>query len=199
MKVLIACEFSGIVRDAFKAKGHDAWSCDILPTEIKGKHIQRDVLGVLHDGWDLLIAHPPCTYLANSGVSHLQKNEERWKMLDDGSLFFKALLKAPINQICIENPIMHKYAKERIGGVRQSQIIQPWMFGHMEKKSTCLWLKNLPLLTETNNVKSEMEKLPKNKQQRLHYLPPSKNRWKLRSMTYQGIATAMASQWGITE
>jgi hypothetical protein len=196
MRVLVACEYSGRVRDAFIKRGHDAISCDILPTDSPGPHYQGNVLDVLHDGWDLMIAHPPCTYLTNSGVCWLHKDPERWALLDEGAAFFKALLNADISKICIENPIMHKYAKERIGGVKQSQVIQPWMFGHMEQKATCLWLKNLPKLTETHNLKSEMMLLPKNQRERLHYLPPSADRWKLRSTTYQGIADAMADQWG---
>jgi hypothetical protein len=195
MRVLVACEFSGVVRDAFLAKGHDAWSCDILPSDAAGPHIQGDVTAVLDRGWDLLIAHPPCTYLSNSGVAWLHKDAERWHKLDDAAAFFKTLLNAPIPRIAVENPIMHRYAKERIGGVRQTQVIQPWMFGHTEQKATCLWLKNLPALRPTNDVKAEMLLLPKNQSQRLHYLPPSPDRWKLRSTTYSGIAKAMAQQW----
>jgi len=195
MRVLVACEYSGTVRDAFASLGHHAMSCDLLPTESPGLHHQGDVLEIIDDGWDLMIAHPPCTYLTNSGVSWLYKKPERWTQLDDGAAFFKMLLDAPIERKCIENPIMHKYAIERIG-TKQSQVVQPWMFGHMEQKGTGLWLHNLPLLKETNNVKNEMMLLPKNQRQRLHYLPPSKDRWKIRSTTYQGIADAMASQWG---
>ena len=196
MRVLVACEYSGRVRDAFLRRGHDAMSCDLLPTEAEGPHYQGDVLDIIEDGWDMMVAHPPCTYLTNAGVSWLHRDEGRWKLLDDGAAFFKALLNAPIQKICVENPIMHKYAKERIGGVKQSQVIQPWMFGHMEQKATCLWLKGLPNLKETNNVKQEMLKLPKNQRERLHYLPPSEDRWKIRSETYKGIAEAMADQWG---
>lgn len=196
MRVLVACEYSGRVRDAFIAKGHDAMSCDLLPTDSPGPHYQGSVIDIIGDGWDLMIAHPPCTYLTNSGVTWLHRDPSRWAMLDDGAAFFKLLLDAPIARICIENPIMHKYAKERIGGVKQSQVIQPWMFGHMEQKATCLWLKGLPLLQATINVKEAMMLLPKNERERLHYLPPSKYRWKLRSTTYQGIADAMADQWG---
>ncbi len=199
MKVLVACEYSGTVRDAFIAKGHDAMSCDILPTDKPGPHYQGDVRDVLSDGWDLLIAHPPCTYLTNSGVSWLHKQPERWALLDEGAAFFKLFLDADIPRIAVENPIMHKYAKERIGGVKQSQCIQPWMFGHTEQKATCLWLKGLPLLVETNNVKDEMLKLSPKERQRLHYLPPSAERWKIRSTTYQGIADAMAEQWSNLE
>ena len=196
MKVLVACEYSGKVRDAFRAKGHEAMSCDILPTDVEGPHYQGDVRDIIDDGWDLMIAHPPCTYLTNSGVTWLHKDPSRWAKLDDGAAFFKMLLEAPVERIAIENPIMHKYAKERIGGVKQSQVIQPWMFGHMEQKATCLWLKNLPLLEPTNNVKEQMLALPDNERQRLHYLPPSADRWKKRSETFQGIADAMAEQWG---
>lgn len=196
MRVLVACEYSGRVRDAFIARGHDAMSCDILPTDASGPHYQGDVFDILGDGWDLMVAHPPCTYLTNSGVTWLHKDPDRWAMLDDGAAFFKALLNAPIPRIAIENPIMHKYAKERIGGVKQTQVIQPWMFGHMEQKATCLWLKGLMPLRETDNVKDAMMQLPKRERERLHYLPPSPDRWKLRSTTYQGIANAMADQWG---
>lgn len=196
MKVLVACEYSGIVRDAFIAKGHDAMSCDLLPTDIPGLHYQGDVFDIINEGWDLMIAHPPCTYLTNAGVCHLHKDEARWKLLDEGAAFFKRLLDAPIAKKAIENPIMHKYAKERIGGIKQSQVIQPYMFGHMEQKATCLWLTGLPLLKSTNNVKEAMMRLPKNERERLHYLPPSRDRWKIRSKTFQGIAEAMAEQWG---
>ena len=196
MKVLVACEYSGAVRDAFIGGGHDAWSCDLLPTDAPGPHIRGDVLQVLAQGWDLMVAHPPCTYMTNSGVSWLHKKPERWAQLEDAARFFSALWNAPIQRIAIENPIMHKYAKQRIGGLHQAQVIQPWMFGHMEQKATCLWLKNLPPLTQTKNVRAEMRLLPDNQRQRLHYLPPSANRWKLRSTTYAGIAAAMAKQWG---
>ena len=158
-------------------------------------YYNHDVLKHLNDGWDLMIAHPPCTFLTNAGVTWLHRKPGRWEDMQDGAEFFKKLLNAPIPLIAVENPIMHKYAAEIIGR-RQDQVLQPYMFGHLERKATCLWLKNLPQLKETNNVKEEMMKLPKNKQQRLHYLPPSKDRWKLRSTTYQGIADAMAEQWG---
>ena len=196
MRVLVACEYSGTVRDAFIAKGHDAMSCDLLPTDKEGPHYQGDVMDIVNDGWDIMIAHPPCTYLTNSGVSHLHKDKSRWEKLDEAALFFKSLLEANIDRIAVENPIMHKYAKDRIGNVKQTQVIQPWMFGHMEQKATCLWLKGLPKLVATNDVKKEMMQLPKNKRERLHYLPPSPDRWKLRSTTYSGIAEAMADQWG---
>ena len=196
MRILVACEYSGRVRDAFIRRGHEAMSCDILPTDSPGPHYQGDVQNILGDNWDLMVAHPPCTYMTNSGVTWLHKDPTRWAKLDDAAAFFKLLLDAPIEKIAVENPIMHKYAKERIGGVKQTQVIQPWMFGHTEQKATCLWLKNLPPLVPTNDVKAEMLQLPDNERQRLHYLPPSADRWKLRSTTYMGIAEAMANQWG---
>ena len=196
MKVLVACEYSGKVREAFRKLGHDAWSCDLLPADDNSPyHYQCDVLTLLDKGWDMMVAHPPCTYLTNAGVTWLHRQPGRWKKVREGAEFFKTLLEADIPLIAVENPIMHKYAVEIIGR-RQDQVLQPWMFGHTERKGTCLWLKGLPKLTPTNIVKEEMLKLPKNQQQRLHYLPPSKDRWKLRSETYQGIADAMAEQWG---
>lgn len=188
MKVLIACEYSGRVRDAFLKLGHEAVSCDLLPTDMPGPHYQGNVLDIINDGWDLMVAHPPCTYLCNSGVSWLYKDESRWDKMREGALFFKKLLESTIPKIAIENPIMHKYAKEIIG-MDKSQVVQPWMFGHGETKATCFWLKNLPPLKPTNIVSG--------REQRLHRLPPSKDRWKLRSTTYQGIADAIAAQWGI--
>ena len=196
LRVLVACEYSGKVREAFRKLGHDAWSCDLLPADDNSPyHYQGDVFDIIDQGWDLMIAHPPCTYLTNAGVSWLYRKEGRWDQMKDGAEFFRRLLDAPIPKIAVENPIMHKYAVEIIGR-RQDQVIQPWMFGHMEQKATCLWLKGLPELKPTNNVKEEMLKLPKTVAQRLHYLPPSKDRWKIRSETYQGIADAFASQWG---
>ena len=196
MRVLVACEYSGRVRDAFTAKGHSAISCDLLPTDSLGEHYQGDIFDLDFSEFDLMVAHPPCTYLANSSVQHLHKDAKRWLDLFDGAAFFKKLMNLPIPKIAIENPIMHKYAKTLIGGVKQSQVVQPWMFGHTEQKATCLWLKGLPLLRPSNMVKEEMMQLPKRERERLHYLPPSKDRWKLRSTTYQGIADAMANQWG---
>lgn len=227
MKVLVACEFSGIVRDAFTKRGHDAWSCDLLPTEKPGNHIQRNVLDLLGDlrgsqpvsqikrpskypigtpqvpsKFDLMIAHPPCTYLTNSGVCWLNKKEGRWELMRRGAAFFNQLLNAPISKIAIENPIPHRYAIEIIGR-KADQIIQPWMFGSLETKATCLWLKGLPKLTQTNNnllkddgTYEKLSALPDNVRQRLHYLPPSENRQKERSRTFYGIADAMADQWG---
>lgn len=196
MRVLVACEYSAIVRDAFRAFGHDAWSCDLLPTDgDPAYHLQGDVLPMLRKGWDLMIAHPPCTYLTNAGVCHLYTDPHRWKALIEGAVFFRTLLLAPIERIAVENPIMHKYAAS-IVGQRQTQVIQPWMFGHLEQKATGLWLKGLPPLQPTHNVREEMLQLPANQRQRLHYLSPSPERWKERSKTFQGVASAMAAQWG---
>ena len=171
-------------------------SCDLLPTDKPGPHYHGDVFDVIGDGWDLLIAHPPCTYLSNSGVCHLKTDPTRWGKMVSGAEFFRALLECDIPKKAIENPIMHGYAKTIIGGVRQSQVVQPWMFGHMESKATCLWLTGLPPLVETHNVRQEMMLLHKRERERLHYLPPGPDRWKLRSTTYSGIAAAMAGQWG---
>ena len=193
MKVLIACEYSGIVRTAFEKMGWNAVSCDFLPTEIPGKHYIGDVKEILFSQkWDLIIAHPPCTFLCNSGVRWLvdktgNRNNERWRQMQDGANFFKLFLLLPLRQaVCIENPIMHKYAVEIIG-CRQTQIIQPWMFGHGEQKATGLWLRYLPKLKPTNIVQG--------REQRLWKMPPSPDRWKERSRTFQGIADAMADQW----
>jgi hypothetical protein len=196
LRVLVACEYSARVRDAFRDLGCDAWSCDLEPCEGDPQwHIQGDVLPVLAQGWDLMIAHPPCTYLTNSGVCWLHKDPARWAKLDEGAKFFRVFLNAPVAHIAIENPIMHKYAKERIGNVMQTQVIQPWMFGHTEQKATCLWLKGLPPLVQTNNVKAAMMLLPDRERQRVHYLTPGPTRWKERSRTFEGVAQAMATQW----
>lgn len=197
MRVLVGCEYSGRVRQAFRDLGHDAWSCDILPADDGSEfHIQGDVLSLLGKGWDLGIFHPPCTYLTNSGVCHLHTDASRWPKLFEAADFFAEMINAPIPRICVENPIMHKYARRLTGAGKATQIVQPWMFGHTEQKATGLWLKGLMPLRETNNVKAEMMLLPINERQRLHYLPPSPDRWKLRSATFQGIADAFASQWG---
>ena len=196
MKILIACEYSGRVRKAFRRQGHDAYSCDLLPADDgSAYHVQGDVIAILKEQWDLMVAHPPCTYLANSGVCHLHKDETRWSKLDEAAAFFKALLQADIPKKVIENPIPHKYAIERIG-TKYSQIIQPWMFGHKETKATCLWLHGLPKLKPTSDLKAETMALPARERQRLHFLPPSPTRWKERSTTYQGIADALANQYG---
>lgn len=194
MRVLVACEYSGRVRDAFTRMGHDATSCDILPSDMPGKHYQGDVFDILHDDWDLMVAHPPCTYLSNSGVTWLHRQADRMAKMIEGAKFFKALLDAPIPLKAIENPIMHKYAVEVIGR-RQDQVIQPYMFGHLEQKATCLWLEGLPLLVPTTDLKAETLALPDSERQRIHYMPPGKDRQKMRSLTFQGIADAMAKQW----
>ena len=195
LKVLVACEYSATVRDAFASLGHDAWSCDLLPSDKGGKHIQGNVLDILDRGWDLMIAHPPCTYLCNSGVQHLHKEEGRWGLLDEGAAFFKALLECDILRISVENPIPHKYAVSRIGR-KYDQLVQPYHFGHMESKATCFWLKGLSPLRHTSNLRKQTMALPPAVRGRLHWLPQGPNRWKLRSTTYQGIADAIASQWG---
>lgn len=196
MKVLVACEYSARVRDAFRSRGHDAWSCDLEPCEGDPRwHVQGPVEQLLARPWDLLIAHPPCTYLTNSGVRWLHSDPERWEQLRFGAEFFKLLLSASIERIAVENPVMHRYARELIQAP-YTQIIHPWQFGHRETKQTCLWLKNLPPLRETNNVYRETMKLPAWRRNKVHYASPGKDRWKDRSRTYEGIAEAMAEQWG---
>lgn len=181
MRVLVACEFSGAVRDAFAALGHDAWSADLLPTEREGQHYEGDVRDILADGWDLLIAHPPCTHLAVSGARWFKdKRVEQAEALD----FVRTLLDAPIERIALENPVSVISTKIR----RPDQTIQPWQFGHGETKATCLWLKNLPALVPTDVVDG--------REARVHREPPSADRWKNRSRTFPGIAAAMAAQWG---
>lgn len=194
MRALVACEYSGTVRDQFRRMGHDAVSCDILPTEKPGPHIQDDVLAVINDGWDMMIAHPPCTYLANSGNKHLYVDLDREEKAQAAAYFFKLLLNAPIARICVENPIM-RCAVERVGR-KQSQIIHPYQFGHMETKATCLWLKGLPPLKPISDLKAATYAMPSNERQRMFYMTPGKNRGKDRSKTYHGIAWAMAQQWG---
>ena len=191
MRVLIACEYSGRVRDEFLKLGHEAMSCDLLPTDAAGPHYQGDVRDVLDYPWDMMIAHPPCTDLAVSGAAWFAKKKMAGQQQASAS-FFMMLAKADIPQIVIENPVCVMSSLWR----KPDQTIQPWMFGHTEQKATCLWLKNTPPLAPTNIVKDEMMLLPKNQRERLHYLPPSADRWKLRSETYLGIAQAMASQWG---
>jgi hypothetical protein len=180
--VLIACEFSGVVRRAFRARGVDAWSCDLLPADDASPyHIQGDVRNVLADGWDLMIAHPPCTHLAVSGARWFKdKQAEQTEALR----FVQVLMEAPIERTAIENPVSIISSRIR----KPDQIIQPWQFGHGETKATCLWLENLPPLRPTNVVSG--------REARIHKLPPSADRWKLRSVTYAGIADAMADQWG---
>lgn len=180
MRVLIACEFSGTVRDAFLRRGHDAMSCDLLPTEVPGPHYQGDVLTILGDWWDLMIAHPPCTHLAVSGSRWFKdKAQEQADALE----FVRRLMDAPIPRIAVENPISVISSRIR----KPDQILQPWQFGHGETKATCLWLKNLPNLVPTDIVAG--------REARVHRMPPGPDRWKERSRTYVGIAAAMAEQW----
>lgn len=184
MRVLVACEFSGTVRDAFIRAGHDAISCDLLPTEVPGPHYQGDVRDILGEDFDLMIAHPPCTFLANSGVRWLYEQDDRWQHLIDGACFFRDLLEAPIPKKAIENPIMHKWAR-KIVDAGPSQTIQPWQFGHGETKAVSLWLRGLPALVPTSVVEG-----------RVHRMAPGPDRWKDRSRFFTGIADAMAQQWG---
>lgn len=205
MRVLVACEQSQVVTEAFTKLGHDAMSCDLHYPGAKGlPHYQGDVRDLLSESWDMVIAHPVCKYLTNSGVCHLYINRRlengfylpRWEKMREGAEFFKLFTNLPhVEKVAIENPIMHRYARE-IVGLEYTQIIHPWQFGHMEQKATCLWLKGLEPLEETNNVKDQMMLLPDNQRQRLHYLPPGPDRERLRSETFQGIADAMAEKWG---
>lgn len=187
MRVLVACEFSGTVRDAFAARGHDAWSCDLRPSETTGQHHEGDVRDLLAESWDLMIAHPPCTYLANSGVRWLHEKPGRWESMRDGAAFFRTLMNADISRIAIENPVIHRYAAEIIGR-RPDQTLQPWQFGHGEIKRVCLWLKNLPALKPTKIVEGRTA--------RVHRMAPGPDREKERSRFFAGIADAMAEQWG---
>lgn len=181
MRVLVACEFSGVVRDAFRARGHDAMSCDLLPTEVPGPHHQGDVRDVLEQQWDLMIAHPPCTHLAVSGARWFKDKQAEQA---DALNFVRLLLNAPVPRIALENPISIISSRIR----KPDQIIQPWQFGHGETKATCLWLKGLPKLEATDVVDG--------REARVHKMPPGPDRWKERSRTFPGIAAAMAEQWG---
>ncbi len=181
MKVLVACEYSGRVRDAFTAKGHDAISCDLLESEVPGKHYKGDIKDIIYDGFDLMIAHPPCTHLAVSGSRHFWRKEKEQKQALD---FVRFLMDAPIKRWCLENPVSVISSRIR----PSDQTIQPYMFGHGETKATCFWLKNLPLLKPTKYVEGREPKV--------WLEPPGPDRWKNRSRTYQGIADAMAEQWG---
>ena len=183
MKVLIACEYSGRVRDAFLSLGHEAMSCDLLPTDVEGPHHMGDVTELLHMGWDLMIAHPPCTHLAVSGSRWFK---DKVKEQAEALVFVQTLMDAQIPKIAIENPVSVISSRIR----KPDQIIQPWQFGHGETKATCLWLKGLPKLTPTNVVEG--------REARVHRMPPSPDRWKERSRTFAGIAEAMAAQWGKT-
>lgn len=183
MKVLVACEYSGVVRDAFRALGHEALSCDLLPTDVPGPHYQGDVRNILHYPFDLMIAHPPCTHLSVSGARHFEAKRMDGRQHEAVS-FFMELARAPIPMIAIENPVCIMSSLWR----KPDQTVQPWQFGHGETKATCLWLKGLPVLKPTEIVEG--------REQRVWKMPPSAERWKLRSATYPGIAKAMAEQWG---
>lgn len=200
MKVLVACEFSGVVRDAFIRSGHDAMSCDLLPTESPGPHYQGDVYDILDDGWDLMVAHPPCTYLASSGLHWNKRILGREELTYEAMLFVfnlmgEGFVAHGIPKIALENPIGRISSAYR----KPDQIIQPWQFGHPESKSTCLWIKGLPLLQPTNVLHPpESGRWANQTPSGQNKLGPSADRWKLRSVTYQGIAEAMADQWGST-
>jgi len=180
-RILVACEFSGIVREAFRAHGHDAVSCDLLPTEIPGPHYEGYVEDMLGDGWDLMVAHPPCTHLAVSGARWFK--DKQWQQ-QEALDFVRLLMDAPIHHIAIENPVSVIASKIR----KSDQTIQPWQYGHGETKAICLWLKNLPKLQPTNVVEG--------REARVHRMPPGPDRWKERSRFYPGVAEAMATQWG---
>jgi len=203
MKVLVACEYSGTVRDAFISMGHEAMSCDLLPTDVPGPHYQGDVFDIINQGWDMMIAHPPCTYLCVSGLHWNKRVEGRDAKTDEALEFVKKLLDAPIQRIALENPV--GCISKRIR--KPEQIIQPYEYGDDAAKKTCLWLKNLPKLRPTDRVRGRKVKTPSGKiverwsNQCDNFgqdkTPPSPDRWKIRSKTWQGIADAMASQWGI--
>ena len=192
MRVLVACEYSGTVRDAFAAMGHDAMSCDLLPTDVQGNHYQGDVRDVLNDGWDLMIAHPPCTYLAVSGLHWNKRVPGREQKTEQALEFVRLLLDAPIERIALENPVSCISTRIR----KPDQIVQPWWFGDDASKKTCLWLKNLPPLVETDRLAGDSSTRRANQTASgQNKLPPSADRWKIRSKTYPGIARAMAQQW----
>lgn len=205
MRVLIACEFSGVVRDAFTARGHNAVSCDLLPSETPGSHVMGDVLDILNASpqWDLIIAHPPCTYLCNSGVRWLRPkgifNEKRRAKMHAACDFFAALYWAKCPRVVVENPVMHHYAKDYLllahGIIQQTQSIQMWEYGEPETKRTCLWLRGVPDLKPSNDVHEQMMNRSIAERSRVHYESPGPNRWKNRSRTLAGIADAMAEQW----
>lgn len=188
MKVLVACEYSGRVRDAFIKRGHDAISCDLLPTDAPGPHIQGDVVPLLKQSWDLVVAHPPCTRLCNSGVRWLAERD-LWQEMRDGAEFFLACLNANAPLVAVENPVMHRYAREIIGE-GPAFTVQPWQFGDDFKKRTCFWTRGLPALRPTSTLDGSTARAD------VHLASPGPDRWKKRSTTYQGIADAIAEQWG---
>jgi hypothetical protein len=195
MRILIACEYSGTVRDAFAAKGHYALSCDLLPTDAPGLHYQGDVFDIINDGWDMMIAHPPCTYLSVSGMHWTARGLRDSQLTEDALEFVRRLMAAPIARIAVENPISVISSRIR----KPDQIINPWQFGHDASKRTCLWLKDLPLLTPTESVEPRIvngkKRWANQTDSGQNRLPPSEDRWKIRSETYTGIAQAMAEQW----
>lgn len=196
MRVLVACEYSGTVRDAFLKLGHDAMSCDLLPTDALGPHYQGDVQDVLGHGWDLMIAHPPCTYLSVSGMHWTARGLRDPQLTEDALAFVRLLMNAPIDRICIENPVSVISSRIR----KPEQTIQPWQFGHDASKRTCLWLKNLPTLAPTSIIEPRIvdgrKRWGNQTDSGQNRLGPSDDRWKIRSETYAGIANAMAEQWG---
>lgn len=209
-RVLVACEYSGVVRDAFAARGWDAWSCDLLENErSSAKHYVGDVRDMLGANWDLMVAHPPCTYLSNSGAGHLylgkgkeekaalgyRRDQERWANMEEGAAFFNMLWAADVPRIALENPVMHGHGITLVGG-RATQFVQPYQFGHLESKRTGFRLKNLPPLKPTNDLTELFKATPKEETHKVHRMSPGPDRWKERSRTYQGIGDAMASQWG---
>lgn len=198
MRVLVACEYSGVVRDAFIARGHEAMSCDILPTESPGPHYQGDVMDILDDGFDILIAHPPCTFLANSGARWLFEKEGRWEQLDEACRFFRAFLEADIPMVAVENPRPHKWATERIGR-HFDFAVHPWEHGHRQKKTTCFWTRNLPYLMPTDMVGPPPKGDAAKDWEMIWRCPPGENQAKIRSRSFEGIANAMADQWGSLE
>jgi hypothetical protein len=196
MRVLVACEYSATVRDAFRARGHSAFSVDLLPSDGDPRyHFQDDALMIARAcPWDLIVAHPPCTRLTKAGVRWLHERD-LWQEMSEAAEFFRAFLELDCSRVAVENPVMHRYATEIIGR-KQDQVVQPWMFGHPESKGTGLWLKGLPKLEPTNDVKVAAMALTPKERDRIHWAAPGPDRWKLRSKTYQGIADAMAEQWG---
>ena len=196
LRVLVACEYSGAVRDAFRALGHHAVSCDLLPSDVPGPHYQGDVSVILDAGWDLMIAHPPCTYLSVSGMHWTTRGLRDPQLTEDALNFVRLLIEAPIGRIAVENPVSVISSRVR----KPDQIIQPWQYGHDASKSTCLWLKGLPLLTPTQIVEPRMvdgrKRWGNQTDSGQNRLGPSDDRWKIRSETFSGIAQAMAEQWG---
>lgn len=196
MKILVACEYSGTVRDAFIRRGHEAMSCDLLPTDAPGPHYQGDVMDIINDGWDLMIAHPPCTYLSVSGMHWTTRGLRDPQLTEDALEFVRQLIAAPIPRIAIENPVSVISSRIR----KPDQIITPYQFGHDASKKTCLWLKGLPLLKPTQFIEPRIvngkQRWGNQTDSGQNKLPPSADRWKIRSETYTGIANAMAEQWG---